>query len=147
MEKCKILLVNINNVCVNPLAVNCQTKICSSSTSSRTCNLFQLPKKDISKPLVHGVGEVPLQVGSPEGGSHKGVPNWWRTHKYENLHICKIFFFFFPPFFVSYFFEFSWSVPSKNLSMGTWECQNITGSPPPCRDLLLGRSLKIHREI
>jgi hypothetical protein len=47
-------------------------------------------------------------------------------------------FFFFSPFFPSCFFwvfliypfppcvfKFSWSVPSKNLSMGTWEHGNI----------------------
>jgi hypothetical protein len=34
--------------------------------------------------------------------------------------------------------------------MGTWECKNITGSPPPCNSLGIfcwGRSLKIQREI
>ncbi len=48
-------------------------------------------------------------------------------------------------------FEFSWSVPSKNLLMGTWEHRNIAGSPPPPHNSLgifcRGRSLKIQRQI
>jgi hypothetical protein len=40
----------------------------------------------------------------------------------------KELFFFFPPYFPSLFFEFSLCVPSKNLSMGTWERRTIVGS-------------------
>jgi hypothetical protein len=40
------------------------------------------------------VGEVPVQVGSPEGGPPAGVslrvfPNLRRTHLYKKLHACK----------------------------------------------------------
>jgi hypothetical protein len=59
----------------------------------------------------------------------------------------KNLFFFFP----SCVFEFSWSVPSKNTFMGTWECQNRAGSPPPHHNSIgifcWGRSLNIQREI
>jgi len=49
-------------------------------------------------------------------------------------------------------FEFSWSVPSKNLSMRTWEPRNIKRSPPPHRitpwgSSGWGSSPKIQREI
>ncbi len=47
---------------------------------------------------------VPINVGSPEGGSHEGVPDQWRTHEYGNFHVRKNLFFFFPPFFPSCFF-------------------------------------------
>ncbi len=59
------------------------------------------------------VGEVPIRVGSPEGGSHEGgsqkvfPTDGWRTHKYGNLHVCKNLFFFFPTFFPSCFSELS----------------------------------------
>jgi hypothetical protein len=40
------------------------------------------------------VGEVPVQVGSPEGGPPAGVslrvfPNLRQTHLYRKLHACK----------------------------------------------------------
>ncbi len=49
----------------------------------------------------YAVGEVPIRVDSPQGGSHEGegVPDWWRTHEYGNLHVHKNLFFFFPQFF------------------------------------------------
>jgi hypothetical protein len=47
-------------------------------------------------------------------------------------------------------FGFSWSIPSRNLFMGTWEHRNIVGSPSPHNSLGMfcwGRSPKIQREI
>jgi len=105
-------------------------------------------------------------VGSPDRGLHEGVPNQWRTHEYGNLHVCKkkttLFFSFLHSFLLVFnffflicpfpprVFEFSWSVPSENLSLGTWERRNIAGSPPPHNSLGIfcwWRSLKIQREI
>jgi len=97
---------------------------------------------------VYIVVEVPIHMGYLEGGSHEGFPDWWRTHEYGNL-ICKNLFFFFPPFLLYCVFEFFWSVPSKNLSMGTWERRDIAGSPPLHSSLGIfcwGRSLKIQRD-
>ncbi len=96
-----------------------------------------------------------------------------RTHEYGNLHVhtWKIssfsflhsfsFLFFLKTIpdlshFLPCVFEFSWSVSSKNLSMGTWEHTNIPSrSPPPPHHITnslgifccWGRSLKIQREI
>jgi hypothetical protein len=40
--------------------------------------------------VVFVVGEVvPKGMDSPEGGSHEGVPDQWRTHEYGNLHVCN----------------------------------------------------------
>jgi len=42
--------------------------------------------------LMKVLREVPIGVGSPEGGSHKGgssraFPTKWRTQEYGNLHV------------------------------------------------------------
>ncbi len=115
---------------------------------------------------VYIVGEVPIQVGSLEGGSHKGGSprvflidgehtsmrtSYVKISSFSFLHSFFLVFLNFPnlsPY--SLCFEFSWSVLPKNLSIGTWERRDIAGSHPLHNSLGIfcwRRSLKIQREI
>jgi hypothetical protein len=57
------------------------------------------------------VGEVPIRVGSPDGGSHQGgslrafPTDGEHTSMGISTYLTNLFFFF-PPFFLSCFFEF-----------------------------------------
>ncbi len=121
--------------------------------------------QECDRPNCNVVGEVPIWVGSPAGGSHKGgsprafptdgehtsmgTSTYVKVSSFSFIHsfllvfkkiilICPI-----PPC----VFEFLLSVPSKNF---LWEHRNIGGSPPSHNSLGIfcwGRSLKMQREV
>ncbi len=80
-----------------------------------------------------------------------GTSTYFKIFSFYYLHSFLLFFWIFmicpfPPC----VFEFSQSVPSKNIFMGTWEHRNIMGSPRMHNSLGIfcwERSLKIQREI
>ncbi len=118
-------------------------------------------------PILWCCKEVPIWVGSPDGGSHKGgsprhPQPMANTQVWEPPHTQRSRLFSFLNYFLLVFLNFPDLSPSslcfwiflirpiKNCSMRTWEHRNIAWSPP-LRDSQVifcwGRNLKIQREI
>jgi hypothetical protein len=96
------------------------------------------------------VGEVPIQVGSPEGALHKGSSlRAFLTHG-EHTSMGIFTFVKISSFsFLHVFLNFP-EISHQKKIMGTWERKNIAGSPPLHNSIGIfcrGRSLKIQREI
>jgi hypothetical protein len=117
------------------------------------CSMF--PNKNWMMPVIHLVYPHYAMLCC-RGGSHTSAFSWGRvtwgrgcSWPMENtsigttMYIKNLFFSLllviskiylicpFPP----YVFEFAWFIPSKNNSMGIWECRNIAGSLPPHNSL------------